>query len=254
MGLRRLTKNFFYRKKFNSKPIEIKKIINQNILITGANSGFGLALTKKLLAYNNYVFATYRERKENLLKIKNKDLKLIKCDNNNLSQIESISDFSSKRPINIIINNAGIWGQQNQSSLSEITYEDFKNTIMINALSALKITEIILKNKNKNSLKTIVNVSSMGGSITNNRSGDAYVYMTSKSTLNAITKIMSIDLKTKHNINTFCIDPGNTKTNLNVHGILDPNICATNLVKILETSGDEINGKFIDLLKNDIPW
>ena len=32
------------------------------------------------------------------------------------------------------------------------------------------------------------------------------------------------------------------------------NICATNLVKILETSGDEINGKFINLLKNEIPW
>jgi hypothetical protein len=44
------------------------------------------------------------------------------------------------------------------------------------------------------------------------------------------------------------------RTKMNAKGILDPDICANNLINILETSGEEINGKFIDLLKNEIPW
>jgi FlaA1/EpsC-like NDP-sugar epimerase len=47
MGLRRLIKNYIYRKKFSApKNLIVKKIENNNILITGANSGIGLELTK----------------------------------------------------------------------------------------------------------------------------------------------------------------------------------------------------------------
>ena len=63
MGLRRLLKNYFYKKKFDitSKKNIGERIERQSILITGANSGIGFALTKKLLDLNNKVFATYRE-------------------------------------------------------------------------------------------------------------------------------------------------------------------------------------------------
>ena len=57
MGLRRYLKNFLYKKKYNLKNLEPKKIINQNILITGANSGIGFSLTKKLVNFNNNVFS-----------------------------------------------------------------------------------------------------------------------------------------------------------------------------------------------------
>jgi|TARA_B110000444_G_scaffold243797_1_gene262615 short-subunit dehydrogenase len=254
MGLRRYLKNFLYKKKYNLKDLEPKKIINQNILITGANSGIGFSLTKKLVNFNNNVFATYNNNKENLLKIKNVNLKIIKCNQENFTEIDLINDHLDNSPINLIINNVGIWGPQNQDSIENINYEDFKNTIMVNALSVLKITETILKNSKKDSLKTILNISSSGGSIAKNDMGNAYIYRTSKSALNSITKNMSVDLKRKNNINVFCVDPGNVKTKMNSKGILDPDICANNLINILETSGEEINGKFIDLQKNEISW
>ena len=71
MGLRRLIKNYIYKKKFyisENKTLP-KKINNQRVLITGANSGIGLALTNKFLDFNNTVIATFNKNNENLLKI-----------------------------------------------------------------------------------------------------------------------------------------------------------------------------------------
>lgn len=253
MGLRRFLKNYTYKKKYKVENLKIEKIVKKNILITGANSGIGYALTKNFLNLENKVFATYNNDKENLSKIDNDNLKYFKCNQSDIFEIDTIKDVIINKPIEIIINNVGVWGQQNQE-LENINYSEFKDTIMTNALSVLKIADVVLKNSKKNSLKTIMNISSSGGSIKNNNLGNAYIYRTSKSALNSITKNMSIDLKRRFNINVFAICPGNVKTNMNKNGILDADICAKNLINILESSNDELNGKFIDLKKTEIAW
>ena len=103
-------------------------------------------------------------------------------------------------------------------------------------------------------METIVNISSSHGSIKNNLSGGAYIYRSSKALLNSLTKNISIDLKTRFNIRTFAICPGQIKTKMNPNGILSSNHCAKKILKILETQSQSINGRFIDLNENDISW
>ena len=65
---------------------------------------------------------------------------------------------------------------------------------------------------------------------------------------------MSIDLKKKYNINVFAIDPGNVKTNLNSNGMLEPTECANQIIDLIFDYGESLNGKFVDLIKKEIPW
>jgi len=254
MGLRRLFKNYLYKKKFYISEAKIiaNKINNQNIIITGANSGIGLALTKKFLELDNKVFATYNQRKDNLLKLVKDNLKIIQCDQSEINNIDKLKDYISDAPINIIINNAGIWGGENQN-FNKIDYENFLKASNINAISILKLSEIILKYSTKNTLKSILNISSQYGSIEHNTTGRDYVYKGTKSMMNSFSKNLSIDLKKDYGVNVVSICPGSVKTKLNPGGILNPEIVALNIINILRDV-DKYNGKFIDLNKNELTW
>ena len=89
---------------------------------------------------------------------------------------------------------------------------------MVNSLSIIKISQIILKNSKP---QIILNLSSDAGSISLNKSGDAYIYRTSKSALNSITKNMSIDLKKKYGTTVLAIDPGNVQSGMNSKGYME---------------------------------
>ena len=100
----------------------------------------------------------------------------------------------------------------------------------------------------------IVNISSEGGSITRNDEGNAYIYRTSKSALNSITKNMSLDLFKNYNIVVFAIDPGNVQSGMNPGGIVKTPVCANLIINIIASQGKKLNGKFINLLNKEIPW
>jgi short-subunit dehydrogenase len=255
MGLRTKIRRYLYARKFKNKNILELNYSGKNIFITGANSGIGLELTHKFLNLNNKVFATYRNNSENLKKINNKNLTLIKCDQKNLSEIENIKKEIKNIPINLLINNAGIFGPPySEQKLENLNFQNFQDTLMINSLSVIKITQVILNAVKKNTLNMIVNISSEGGSITRNDEGNAYIYRTSKSALNSITKNMSLDLFKNYNIVVFAIDPGNVQSGMNPGGIVKTPVCANLIINIIASQGKKLNGKFINLLNKEIPW
>tara|TARA_B100002052_G_scaffold274096_1_gene276963 strand:+ start:906 stop:1817 length:912 start_codon:yes stop_codon:yes gene_type:complete len=128
-----------------------------SILITGANGEIGFDLVSKL-SKKNKVYALYRSKKNKSRRIKNKNIKWIKCDlkkkikfnsenaikyiihcavdqkyrgknknyyiNNNKSIINNIINFANKRSINLIINlsTIDVYGKIK----SNIVHENFK--------------------------------------------------------------------------------------------------------------------------------
>ena len=65
MGLRTNIRKYLYRIKFEKNVADLH-LTNNTILVTGGNSGIGLALTKKLLDLKNNVIATYKKDSSNL--------------------------------------------------------------------------------------------------------------------------------------------------------------------------------------------
>ena len=122
---------------------------------------------------------------------------------------------------------------------------------MVNSLSVIKIMQILLKNSQP---EIVVNISSEAGSIKQNKSGDAYIYRTSKSALNSITKNMSLDLNKKFGTTVIAIDPGNVATNMNPKGIIESQECANLILDLISNDVKKLNGKFINLLSQEQAW
>ncbi|MDC7225993.1 MAG: SDR family NAD(P)-dependent oxidoreductase [Spirochaetales bacterium] len=118
----------------------------ESVLITGAASGIGLALTRKYLQYGSTVYALDRDLAglEELGKL-NKDQSLftLKCDLSDRQQIHEI--VKSIPPIDIVIHNAGIsvFGRfENQKTSSQDT------VLKVNGLAPLLLEqELMQQNK-----------------------------------------------------------------------------------------------------------
>jgi short-subunit dehydrogenase len=255
MGLRRKIKNFLYTRKFSKKKY-LTNINKKNILITGANSGIGLALTKRLLELDNKILAIYRENSENLTNIKDKNLSIIKYDLKKINKSENFEKKIKETSVDLILNCAGVFGPsfENQQ-IENLDFEKFQEVLTVNSISILKILQIILNNKSsKKNLEILVNISSDAGSINLNNEGNAYVYRTSKAALNSITKNMSIDLMVKFKTIVFAIDPGNVQSGMNPGGQLKADVCANLIIDLMSTNVHLLNGKFVNLLGEELPW
>ena len=189
MGLRKKIIKFFYNQKFSKKNYSAN-LNNKNILITGANSGIGLALTKKVLSLNNNVLATYRDSFENLQLINDKNLSIVKFDQRKIFESKELEKKIKETSIDLIFNCAGVLGGSFDSQkLEKLDFMKFQEVLMVNSFSILRIIQIILSNKSsKKNLEALINISSSGGSIKQNNQGNAYIYRASKNSFEFYNK------------------------------------------------------------------
>ena len=255
MGLRTKIKKFLYIRKFQKKKY-LTNINKKNILITGANSGIGLALTKRLLELDNKVLAIYHENSQNLTNIKNNNLSLIKYDLKKINESENFENKIKETSVDLILNCAGVLGPsfENQK-IENLDFEKFQEVLMINSISILKIIQMMSNHKlSTKNLEVLVNISSELGSINLNNQGNAYMYRTSKTALNSITKTMSIDLMARFKTIVFAINPGSVQTGMNPGGLLKTDVCAKLIIDLISSSVHLLNGKFVNVLGEELPW
>src|SRR3989338_6975062 len=130
----------------------------KTVLITGIGKGIGRALAEKFLNEGYFVIGTVfsgsAEPHDNLL--------IFKLD---LSDPKSIADLSgairdSVRKIDILINNAGILADEDETA---VVLDKLRKTLEINLIGTIDITEKIIPFINKGG--HIVNISSTAGSL-----------------------------------------------------------------------------------------
>ncbi|AEI49161.1 SDR family oxidoreductase [Runella slithyformis] len=190
------------------------------ILITGASTGFG-NITAKLLAQNGHtVYATMRNinghnkpQKDALLswaKTQKVDLRVVELDVTSDDSVEKAKKQILEETggsIDVIINNAGIYGGGIQEAF---TVNDYKALFEVNAFGSVRINNAFLPTLRKQGSGLIIQTSSVLGRIIIPFGG---VYNATKWAVEALSENLAYELKPL-GIDVAIVQPGAFPTEL----------------------------------------
>ena len=230
----------------------------KTVLITGANKGIGFETARQLAQLDYFVYLGSRNKARGLEAIKKlNDLGITKVD----TIVIDVADINSVRQarqeleskissLDILINNAGIAGDQPQDFLTG-DLENLRKIFDTNFFGAIQTTHEFLPLLRKSKKASIINVSSEVGSISlrleagRNSNRDKYnAYGSSKTALNAFTVMLANELRDT-GISVNSVTPGYTATDLNqFQGAKTIEEGAVPIVKLATQSDSAITGKF----------
>ena len=227
------------------------------ILITGANRGLGLEFVERYLESGDDVIATYRNEESSFDLINMRDersnLKLLHLDVSSKKSLNSFAENLGDSPIDIFINNAGVYGPRN-SSFENVDEENWIPAIKVNAIAPLLLTQLIIKNIRAGTDKKLIYITSKMGSIDDNKGGGAYVYRSSKTALNAVVKSLSVDLKNE-NIAVALIHPGWVKTDMGgPNALIERDTSVRGMTEVISNLDISSTGNFYNYDGSIIPW
>lgn len=184
------------------------------LLITGANRGLGLEFCKQYLKDGWQIYATCRnpEQADELQQLSGDSLKVFQLDVTKPDEIKQLATSLEKKPIDMLINNAGIMGER-RINFGNLSVDNLLSVFHINAIGPLKVIEAFIPNLQQGANKLVVTISSRMGSIADNTSGYHYAYRMSKAALNQAMKSAAIELADK-NIKVISLHPGWVKTDM----------------------------------------
>ena len=199
--------------------------VKKTALITGANQGLGFETAKQLAKLGYYVYLGCRNKSKGIAAQETlnasgfNDVEFIEIDVTDINSIKSARQVleTKTQQIDVLINNAGIAGEQPQN-ISTIDIENLRKLFETNFFGAVQTTQQFIHLLKKSNEPRIVNVSSGLGSLSFHSSSPDFgmyaAYSCSKTALNAFTVMLAKEfLGTSFKINS--VEPGYTATNLN---------------------------------------
>ena len=226
--------------------------MNKTVLITGANRGIGLELSRQYVAQNNQVIAVCRESSDEIeeladLVISGIDLTIDGAMDTVLQVLDMAQGPDFK--LDIIINNAGLF--QNES-LEQMNFDTIREQFEVNTMAPLKVIHALLPHLKEGS--KIANITSRMGSLEDNTSGAYYGYRASKAALNAFGKSLAVDLKPK-GISVAQLHPGFVQTRMVAfNGDITPEQAAKGLYQRIEELNLKNSGGFWHSNGESLPW
>jgi 3-oxoacyl-[acyl-carrier protein] reductase len=188
----------------------------KNIVITGCNRGIGYATLLRCVKEGANIWAVIREEnlefKKKCVQLEeqfNVSIEIFYCDMSDESQIKICMKtlLAEKRPIDVLINNAGI----SYNALCQMTSKNKLEEVMnVNFMAPYIMMQYVFKSMIKNRKGSIINIASTSG-IDANPGRSAYG--ASKAALINTTKTLAAEVG-KAGIRINAIAPGMTKTDM----------------------------------------
>lgn len=217
-----------------------------SILITGANRGIGLEMTRQSTQRGDEVIAVCRRASPDL-----EDLGVEIIEGVDMTSEASVSGLAAKlhgRRLDRLVNNAGIL---EKTSLDSLDFAAMDRQFQVNSLGPLRLTSALLGNLQKGSKVFII--TSRMGSIEDNTSGGSYGYRMSKAAVNMAGRSLSVDLK-ESGIGVFLLHPGWVATDMTGGTGIDVRESAKGLLQRMDELDISHTGTFWHQEGYELPW
>ena len=224
------------------------------VFITGANRGLGFEFAKQYAADRWRVIAACRDPvKAEALSAVEGDVQVETMDVDDDASVASLSDKLKDEAIDLLINNAGIYGPKHLSA-EDMDYEAWGRVLRTNTMSPFRVTMAFLQQVRNSDQKIIATLSSKMGSLNENQDGGEYIYRSSKAALNAALKGLSYDLADA-GIRIVLMHPGWASTDMGGPSApLLPADGVAGLRKVLAGIKDGETGVFYDYNGGELAW
>lgn len=188
-------------------------------IVTGGNRGIGYEVCRQLGALGYKIILTSRKKKRGKdatkkLKKEGFEVKFKELDITSAESIRSFIKWTRKKldSIDVLVNNAGVFlDSPNESALS-ISQKTIKKTLDTNFYGTFHLSQGIINQMIDHGYGRVVNVSSGMGQLSN-MNGGFLGYRVSKTAVNALTRILSEEVKGQNIlVNSVC--PGWVKTRM----------------------------------------
>lgn len=220
------------------------------ILITGANRGIGFELARRYADAGWRVVAGVQDvaRAKSVLSF----AECVEVDVAESASVAALAAKYSNDTIDVLINNAGVIGPETQSS-SHMDFDGFLDTLNINTLGPLRITQALLPALQRAKVGKIITITSKMGSLSY-ASSDHIAYRASKSAVNKVMQCVATDMKPQ-GIAVAVIHPGWVRTDMGGAGAdIDVSTSAKGIVAVIEKLSLATTGKFWNYDGSGIQW
>jgi len=247
----------------------------ETVLITGANSGIGLEFSRQYAERGWTVIATHRRSTtpDTLAELSAAHGNVIveRMDVTDAGQIQALAGKLSGVPIDVLINNAGVyndraacdadecpgdWGTQDFGNLR---YGLFDTIMAVNVRGPLMVAEAFVEHVAASDRRMIVSISSTNGTLTEPLPGAGGIfYRSSKAALNKAMQQVARGLEGRE-ITVLLMHPGAVATERQAYlsdfpGMLDTQFSVTSMIETLDEVTFADTGRFIQYDGTTAPW
>lgn len=222
-------------------------------LITGANRGIGFEFARQYAADGWRVIATCRApAKATALRKLGAAVAVHAMDVDDHASVEALAKELRRVPIDLLINNAGIYGGTGQR-FGRLDEGAWAKVFRTNVLGPAKVSECFADHVANSDQKRIVCISSYMGSI-EQAGGGAYYYGTSKAALNYVCHAMADDLRSR-GITVIALSPGWVQTDMGGRNApLTVERSIASMRRVIDRLKPSDSGGFRDQNGAELPW
>jgi NAD(P)-dependent dehydrogenase (short-subunit alcohol dehydrogenase family) len=233
------------------------------VMITGANRGLGLEFARQYAELGWNVIASCRkpgkatELKD--LADKNSQVAIERLDVTSDKQVSQLAARYQDQPIDVLLNNAGIYGTLEKQTLGNFDFEELKTVLDVNAIGSLRVSQAFLENVLASQQKKIISLGGgMGTQSIGRLFGGHYFVKMSKAAHLMAMGVMQTDLKDTE-LMIVMISPGRVDTQMmRDSGWTGSSISASESANLvidrIANLDPEVNGRLILYNGRIIPW